>query len=113
MSTIFTKIINKEIPAEIVLETENILAFKDINPQAPVHVLVIPKKEIARVENAGVEDQELMGALLLAAKEVAELTGIKETGFRLVINNGSDGGQEVEHLHIHVLGGRKLNWPPG
>lgn len=113
MSTIFTKIINKEIPAEIVLETENILAFKDINPQAPVHVLVIPKKEIPRVENAENSDQELMGELLLAAREVAELTGIKETGFRLVINNGSDGGQEVEHLHIHVLGGRKLDWPPG
>ena len=113
MSTIFTKIINKEIPAEIVLETDDVLAFKDINPQAPVHVLVIPKKEIPRVENAEAVDQELMGELLLAAKEVAELTGIKESGFRLVINNGNDGGQEVEHLHIHVLGGRKLDWPPG
>ena len=113
MSTIFTKIINKEIPAEIVLETESVLAFKDINPKAPVHVLVIPKKEIPRVENAETEDRVLMGELLLAAKEVAELTGIKETGFRLVINNGNDGGQEVENLHIHVLGGRKLDWPPG
>ena len=113
MTTIFSKIINKEIPAEIVFETDNILAFKDINPQAPVHVLVIPKKTIPRVENIEVEDQKLMGELLLAAKEVAELTGIKETGFRLVVNNGTDGGQEVEHLHIHVLGGRKLDWPPG
>ena len=111
--TIFTKIIERELPADIVLETDTVLAFKDINPQAPVHVLVIPKKPLPRLSNAGAEDSALLGELLSAAREVAEREGIAGSGYRVVINNGDHGGQEVEHLHLHVLGGRQMKWPPG
>ena len=112
MSTIFKKIIDKQIPADIVHEDERCLAFRDVNPQAPTHVLVIPKQEIARVSDAVNADAELLGHLLLVAGRVATQLGLKD-GFRLVINNGPQAGQSVDHLHVHILGGRQMNWPPG
>ncbi len=112
--TIFSKIIRKEIPAAIVYESETVLAFKDINPQAPVHVLIIPKKEIDRIHNIDpVAESALLADLFAAARKIATELGISEKGYRLVINNGDDGGQEVQHLHMHLLGGRKMTWPPG
>ncbi|MGD2179515.1 histidine triad nucleotide-binding protein [Lusitaniella coriacea] len=110
--TIFGKIIRKEIPADIVYEDDRAIAFRDIQPQAPTHILVIPKKPILRVSEATPEDQALLGHLLLVAKQVAEEAGLSN-GYRVVTNNGSDGGQSVDHLHFHVLGGRQLQWPPG
>ncbi|MFO7525144.1 MAG: histidine triad nucleotide-binding protein [Ignavibacteriaceae bacterium] len=114
MSTIFSKIINKEIPADIVYESDKILAFKDINPQAPVHVLIIPKIEIPKVTDIiGNEHSALLGEMIDTANKIANDMGISEDGFRLVFNCGDNGGQEVYHLHLHLLGGRKMNWPPG
>ncbi len=114
MSTIFSKIINKEIPADIVYESDNILAFKDINPQAPVHILIIPKTEIPKVTNLnGKEHASLLGEMIDAANKLAKENGIDESGFRLVLNCGDNGGQEVYHLHLHLLGGRQMKWPPG
>lgn len=114
MSTIFSKIINKEIPADIVFESENILAFKDINPQAPVHVLIIPKIEIAKVTDIDIEKHSsLISEMIEAANKIARDFNIDEKGFRLVFNCGPNAGQEVYHLHLHLLGGRKMNWPPG
>jgi len=114
MSTIFSKIINKEIPADIVFESENILAFKDINPQAPVHILIIPKIEIPKVTDLnGKEHAALLGEMIDAANKLAKDMGITEEGFRLVFNCGDSGGQEVYHLHLHLLGGRQMKWPPG
>jgi len=114
MSTIFTKIINKEIPANIVFESDSVLAFKDINPQAPVHILIIPKIEIPKVTDInGNEHSQLLGEMIDAANKIAKDLGISEDGFRLVFNCGENGGQEVYHLHLHLLGGRKMNWPPG
>lgn len=114
MSTIFTKIINREIPADIVYETDSVLAFRDINPQAPVHVLIIPKKEIAKVTDIkGKEHALLLGDMYDAANKIAMDEGIAESGFRIVFNCGDDGGQEVYHIHMHLLGGRKMTWPPG
>lgn len=112
--TIFSKIIRKEIPAEIVYESETVLAFKDIRPQAPVHVLIIPKIEIpTTTEIKGKEHSALLGDLFDAANEIAKNLGVAKDGFRLVLNCGPDAGQEVYHLHFHLLGGRKLTWPPG
>jgi histidine triad (HIT) family protein len=111
--TIFTKIINREIPADIVYETDDVLAFRDIHPQAPVHVLVIPKRPVESIAHAGPEHEALMGRLLLAAAEVARVEGVAEEGYRVVTNIGQHGGQSVFHLHLHVLGGRQLGWPPG
>jgi len=114
MSTIFSKIINKEIPANIVFESDNVLAFNDINPQAPVHILIIPKIEIPKVTDInGNEHSQLLGEMIDAANKIAKDLGISENGFRLVFNCGENGGQEVYHLHLHLLGGRKMNWPPG
>jgi histidine triad (HIT) family protein len=110
--TIFGKIIRREIPADIVYEDDLCLAFKDITPQAPVHVLVIPKQPIAKLADAESQDHALMGHLLLTVKRVADQLGL-EKGYRVVINTGEDGGQTVYHLHLHVLGGRRMNWPPG
>jgi histidine triad (HIT) family protein len=110
--TIFSKIIRKEIPANIVYEDDLTIAFTDINPQAPVHILVIPKKPIPQLSAAQSEDHALMGHLLLTVKRVAEQAGL-ENGYRVVINNGDDGGQTVDHLHLHILGGRHMKWPPG
>ncbi len=111
--TIFEKILDGTIPTQAVYEDEHTLAFRDINPQAPVHVLVIPKRKIVNVEKANPDDAEMLGRVLLAAKKVAEITGIAETGYRLVINNGEAAGQTVFYLHCHVIGGRALRWPPG
>jgi len=114
MSTIFSKIINKEIPADIVYESDNVLAFKDIKPQAPVHILIIPKIEIPKVSDIkGIEHSSLLGEMFDAANKIAKDLGIADEGFRLVFNCGNNGGQEVYHLHLHLLGGRKMNWPPG
>lgn len=114
MSTIFSKIINREIPADIVYESNNVLAFKDIKPQAPVHILIIPKIEIPKVTDIkGSEHSSLIGEMIDAANKIANDMGIAEDGFRLVFNCGKNGGQEVYHLHMHLLGGRKMNWPPG
>uniref|UniRef100_A0A7M6DN27 HIT domain-containing protein n=2 Tax=Clytia hemisphaerica TaxID=252671 RepID=A0A7M6DN27_9CNID len=107
-STIFGKIIRREIPADIVYEDDQCLAFKDINPQAPVHVLVIPKKPISQLSKAEDSDEQLLGHLLIAAKRVAKEMKIADDGFRIVINDGPNGGQEVYHLHLHVLGGKQL-----
>lgn len=113
-NTIFTKIINREIPADIVFETDDVLAFRDINPQAPVHILIIPKIEIHKLSDVkGSVHSELLGKMFDAANEIAVKEGISESGFRTVFNCGNDGGQEVYHLHLHLLGGRKMNWPPG
>jgi histidine triad (HIT) family protein len=110
--TVFDKIIAREIPAHIVYETDTVLAFRDIAPQAPVHVLVIPKRRIVSASDATAEDAEILGELLLAAAEVARREGVAESGYRLVINNGRDGGQSVFHIHVHVIGGKPLGWPP-
>lgn len=110
--TIFQRIIDKEIPAKIVYEDDLCLAFHDAAPQAPVHVLVIPKKPLTNLAAASDEDQALLGHLLLTAKKVAEQLGLTN-GYRTVMNCGRDGGQSVDHLHIHILGGRALHWPPG
>lgn len=111
--TIFQRIIDREIPAKLAHEDEHCIALHDINPQAPVHVLVIPKRLIPRIDQAGTDDQALLGHLLLSAAAVAKKLGLEESGFRIVINNGRDGGETVPHLHVHVLGGRPLAWPPG
>jgi histidine triad (HIT) family protein len=110
---IFLKIIRKEIPATVVYEDDRALAFRDINPKAPTHILIIPKKEIARVSKATAEDEALLGHLLLVAAEIARKEGVEQNGYRLVINNGRDAGESVPHLHIHLLAGRALHWPPG
>ena len=113
MSSIFSKIIAREIPARIVYEDDLCLAFHDISPQAPVHILIIPKKEIVRVGAATADDKALLGHLLFTGQVIARQEGIHDTGFRLVINNGPDAGEAVPHLHVHLLGGRPLTWPPG
>jgi histidine triad (HIT) family protein len=112
MTTIFSKVIRREIPADIVYEDELCLAFRDINPQAPTHVLLIPKKEIDSLSSANGADQMLLGHLMLAAAKVARQLGVGDA-FRLVVNNGAEAGQSVFHLHLHILAGRKLRWPPG
>ena len=111
--TLFEKIIAREIPAEIVYEDDLVLAFRDINPKAPTHVLIVPRKPIPRIAEAKHEDQEVLGHLLLKAAEVAGKLGLARSGFRLVFNNGPDSGEAVPHLHCHILGGRQLGWPPG
>ena len=111
--TLFEKIIAREIPAAIVYEDDLVLAFRDVNPQAPTHVLIIPKRPIPRIAEAKPEDHQVLGHLLLKAAEVAEKLGLTKSGFRLVFNNGPDAGEAVPHLHCHIIGGRKLGWPPG
>lgn len=113
MSTIFKKIIDKEIPADIVYEDDLCLAFRDIDPQAPVHVLIIPKKEIVSLDEASEDDKDLLGHMLLKASQIARDLGVSDSGYRLVLNTNKEGGQEVEHMHIHLLGGRQMEWPPG
>jgi histidine triad (HIT) family protein len=112
MSTIFSKIIARGIPADIIYEDDLCLAFRDVNPQAPVHVLLIPKQEIPKLADAADGDQALLGHLMLAAGKVARQLGVGEA-FRLVVNNGAGAGQTVFHLHLHLLAGRPLHWPPG
>lgn len=113
MSTIFSKIIAREIPARIAYEDDRCLAFHDVHPQAPIHVLVVPKREIARVAATTSADEALLGHLIYVAQTVAQKEGLYNSGFRLVINNGPDGGETVPHLHVHLLGGRAMQWPPG
>lgn len=108
METIFSKIIRKEIPADIVFENERILAFRDIHPKAPTHIVVIPKKEIINVADLTEEDQALVGEMFLVIKDLSEQEGIAKSGYRVVTNSGEEGGQEVQHLHFHLLGGRRL-----
>ena len=110
---LFCKIIEGEIPSGKVQENEHFFAFRDINPQAPIHVLVVPKAPVVNVATVADADLETLGRVLLAAREVAEREGVSASGFRLVINSGPDAGQEVMHLHAHLLGGRGLGWPPG
>jgi len=111
--TIFERIANREIPARIVHETEEFLAFHDDSPQAPVHVLIVPKRVIPRIAEAAGDDAALLGRMIVASREIAAQLGVEESGYRLVINNGRDAGESVPHLHIHLLGGRSLAWPPG
>jgi histidine triad (HIT) family protein len=110
--TLFEKIAAREIPAEIVYEDEWVLAIRDINPQAPTHILIFPKKAISRIGEAKNDDQNLLGHLLLKAAEIAQKLNLKN-GYRLVINHGADAGETVPHLHCHILGGRPMSWPPG
>jgi histidine triad (HIT) family protein len=110
--TIFEKIAKKEIPAKIVWEDDDAIAFHDVNPQAPVHVLIVPKKVIPRLADASEKDRAVLGKLLLVAAEVAKKLDLKN-GYRVVINNGPDAGESVPHLHVHLLGKRALAWPPG
>lgn len=112
MATLFSRIIAREIPADIVYEDDRCLAFRDINPQAPTHVLLIPKQEIPKLADAVEGDQAMLGHLMLAAGKVARQLGVGDA-FRLVVNNGADAGQTVFHLHLHILAGRSMHWPPG
>lgn len=110
--TIFKRIIDKEVPAKIIHEDDLCLAFHDVSPQAPTHVLVIPKKEIASLKETASQDQALLGHMLLVIAKLAGQLGLA-SGYRVVVNCGQDGGQSVDHLHLHLLGGRQLKWPPG
>ncbi len=111
--TIFGKIIRREIPADIVYEDDAVLAFRDVTPQAPTHIVIIPKRPLANLLDTEPDDTLLLGQLMQAAVHVARTLGLDESGFRVVVNVGPDGGQSVDHLHLHLLGGRPLNWPPG
>jgi histidine triad (HIT) family protein len=111
--TLFEKIVDREIPAQIVYEDDLVLALRDIKPVAPVHVLIVPKKPIPRIAQSRPEDHRVLGHLLLKAAEVAAQLGLNPNGYRLVINNGPDAGESVPHLHCHILGGRPMAWPPG
>lgn len=111
--TLFQKLIDREIPCEIIFEDEKVFCFRDISPQAPVHVLLIPKKPIARIHEAGPEHSSLLGHLFAQIPHIAEQLGLADSGYRIVINNGDDGGETVPHMHVHILGGRSLTWPPG
>lgn len=113
MECLFCKIANKQIPANLVFESEEILAFRDINPQAPVHLLVVPRKHFSTLNDLTEADAGLAGRLILQAQKLAAAEGIAEGGYRTVFNCNSDGGQSVYHIHLHLLGGRKLGWPPG
>ncbi|MBC7981186.1 MAG: histidine triad nucleotide-binding protein [Armatimonadetes bacterium] len=113
MKTLFEKIYDGDIPAAILHRDELCCAFSDISPQAPTHILIVPGKPIPRIGEAGSEDQSILGHLLLTAGNLARTLGLAETGYRLVINHGPDGGESVPHLHVHLLGGRQLTWPPG
>ena len=111
--TLFEKIIAREIPAKFVFEDDDAIAFQDVNPQAPVHVLIVPKRVIPRLAEANESDQALLGKLILTAMKVARDLGVSESGYRVVINSGPDAGESVPHLHVHLLGKRALAWPPG
>jgi len=111
--TLFEKIAAREIPSNIVYEDDMVVAFRDINPQAPTHIVIVPRKPIPRIAEAKPEDYAALGHLMLKAAHVAELNGLKAGGYRLVINNGANGGETVPHLHCHILGGRHMKWPPG
>lgn len=112
-SCLFCRIVDGGVPADVVHETDRVLAFRDIDPKAPTHVLVIPKRHVASLGAAGDDDGPLLGEVLIVARDVARAEGIADAGFRVVANTGDDSGQAVSHLHVHVLGGRALGWPPG
>ena len=111
--TLFEKIVAREIPANIVFEDDKVIAFRDVKPQAPTHILIVPKKVIPRIAEAAPDDHQVLGHLLLKAAQIAKEAGLSKSGFRLVINNGPDAGESVPHLHCHILGGRSMAWPPG
>lgn len=113
MNCLFCQIIQKNIPSDIVCETNDLIAFRDINPQAPTHILIIPKKHIATVNDVCEEDGELMAKMILTAKNIAQQQALADNGYRLVFNTNKAGGQEVYHIHLHLLGGRQMTWPPG
>ncbi len=113
MSCLFCKIAAGDIPATIVFEDPEIIAFRDINPQAPIHLLVIPKRHIATIDDADTKDEQLLGRMLLTAKKLAKSEGLSEAGYRLVFNVNAGGGQVIYHIHLHILGGRQMMWPPG
>lgn len=113
VETIFSKIIRREVPADIVFEDDRVLAFRDVNPQAPTHVLIIPKVVIRTTNEIASDQEELVGHMVTAAAHIASNEGIADTGYRLVINCNRDGGQSVDHIHLHLLGGRAMKWPPG
>lgn len=113
MNCLFCKIAQSAIPASVVFEDDEIMAFRDLNPQAPKHLLIIPKQHIATLNDAGDENQALLGKMILGAKKIAQAEGISDTGYRLVFNINPDGGQTVFHIHLHLLGGRHMTWPPG
>ncbi|WP_298627463.1 histidine triad nucleotide-binding protein [uncultured Legionella sp.] len=113
MTCLFCKIAQGELPATVVFEDNNIMAFRDIRPQAPAHLLIIPKRHIATINDVVDDDAQLLGAMILRARKLAESEGISEIGYRLVFNINSGGGQEVYHIHLHLLGGRQMTWPPG
>jgi histidine triad (HIT) family protein len=111
--TLFEKIVARQIPAQIVYEDDLVVAFNDIKPAAPTHILIVPKKVIPRIAEATSEDHKVLGHIFLKAAEIADKAGLTKSGFRLVINNGPDAGESVPHLHCHILGGRQMSWPPG
>lgn len=113
MNCLFCKIAHGEIPATVVFEDNDIMAFRDIKPQAPTHILIIPKRHIATIDDTATEDEQLLGQMILRAKAIAKSEGLSEAGYRLVFNINSGGGQEVYHIHLHLLGGRQMTWPPG
>jgi histidine triad (HIT) family protein len=113
MPTLFTRIVNREIPAKIVYEDDRVIAFEDIAPKAPTHVLVVPKKEVASLDALSAEDEALIGHLLMVIQRIARDLGVATSGYRVVVNTGADGGQSVDHIHFHLLAGRPLGWPPG
>lgn len=110
---LFEKIVRREIPADIVYEDEDILAFRDVQPQAPVHILIIPKRRIPTINDLAENDADLVGRIILAARQIAEREGLSKNGYRLVFNCNEHGGQSVYHIHLHLLGGRQMDWPPG
>lgn len=111
--TIFEKIINRDVPAKIIYESDDLIAFHDVDPKAPIHILIVPKHKLVRLADASEDDALMLGKLIVASKKVASDLGVLESGYRLVINNGPDAGESVSHLHVHLLGGRPLAWPPG
>lgn len=113
MTTLFTKIINREIPAKIIYEDDKVIAFDDINPQAPIHKLIVPRKIIHTLNDLTSDDNEIMSHMIQVAKNLAKELNIADSGYRLVFNCNDDGGQTVNHIHLHLLGGRRLSWPPG
>jgi len=110
---LFCRIVDGEIPADVIYQSESAIAFRDINPQAPTHVLIIPRRHVSTINDLDVGDQELVGSLVLAAKAIAQQEGLADDGYRVVMNCGEGAGQSVFHIHLHLLGGRLLNWPPG
>lgn len=113
MSCLFCKIASSELPADIIYEDNELIAFRDINPQAPTHALLIPKRHIATIDDTDAQDEQLLGRMMLTAKKIAKQEGLSDAGYRLVFNVNRGGGQEVYHIHLHILGGRQMTWPPG